>query len=93
MADRWLRALLAFVVPNPKLFRLSLIGAKLAGPFKALLPGRLKGMVAMVPASIPAAAAIDRPQVVAAEGKRLRRVALLTGCAQQVLRPDRESVG
>jgi len=88
LADRWLRALLAFVVPNPKLFRLSLIGAKLAGPFKALLPGRLKGMVAMAPASIPAAAAIDRPQVVAAEGKRLRRVALLTGCAQQVLRPE-----
>ncbi len=88
LADRWLRALLAFVVPNPGLFRWALIGAKLAGPFKALLPGRPKGMVAMAPASIPAAAAIDRPQVVAAEGKRLRRVALLTGCAQQVLRPE-----
>ncbi len=88
LADRWLRALLAAVVPNPGLFRWALRGAKLAGPLKALLPGRLKGMVAMAPASIPAAAAIDRPQVVTAQGKRLRRVALMTGCAQQVLRPE-----
>jgi glycolate oxidase iron-sulfur subunit len=92
LAERWLRALLAAVVPSPGLFRWALQGAKLAGPFKALLPGRLKGMVAMAPASIPAAAAIDRPQVIAAQGKykgkRLRRVALLTGCAQQVLRPE-----
>ncbi len=88
LADRWLRALLAAVVPNPGLFRWALFGAKLVGPFKALLPGRLKGMVAMAPATLPAAAAIDRPQVLKAEGKRLRRVALLTGCAQQVLRPE-----
>jgi len=87
LPDRLLRALLAFVVPNPGLFRWALTGAKLAGPLKALLPGRLKGMIAMAPASLPAASAIDRPQVLKAEGKRLKRVALMTGCAQQVLRP------
>jgi glycolate oxidase iron-sulfur subunit len=88
LADRLLREILARVLPNPRLFRLSLYGAKLAGPFKGLLPGRLKGMVGMVPKVIPKASAVDRPQVFAAEGPRRLRVALLNGCAQPVLRPD-----
>ena len=87
LPDRWLRELLARVVPNPNLFRWSLMGARLAGPFRALLPGRLKGMVGMAPPSIPPKSLKDRPQVFAAEGTRVKRVALMTGCAQQVLRP------
>ncbi len=87
LADRLLRRLLAFVVPNPSLFRLSLIGARLARPFRNLLPGRMKGMVAMAPDRIAAASAVDKPQVFPAEGSRRLRVALMTGCAQQVLRP------
>ncbi len=85
--ERLLRALLAVVLPRPGLFRLALVGARLARPFKGLLPGRLKGLVAMAPASVPGPSAMDRPQVFPAEGARQRRVALLTGCAQQVLRP------
>lgn len=87
LADRLLRALLSFVVPNPAIFRLSLIGAKFGRPFKGLLPGRLKGMIAMAPDKIPATFPGDRPQVFPAEGKRKMRVALMTGCAQKVLRP------
>ena len=87
LADRWLRALLAIVVPNPGLFRWSLRAARLAGPLRALLPGRLKGMVAMAPSTIPPKSPNDRPQVFAPEGARVKRVALMTGCAQQVLRP------
>ena len=34
-----LRAILAFVLPNAKLFRLSLLGARLARPFAGLMPG------------------------------------------------------
>ncbi len=86
--DRMLRALLAFVIPNPGVFRLSLMGAKLARPFARLLPGRLKGMVAMAPQSLPARSSVDRPQVFPALGERRKRVALMTGCAQQVLRPS-----
>ena len=85
--DRLLRALLAFVLPNPGVFRLSLMGAKLARPFARLLPGRLEGMVAMAPKSLPARSPMDRPQVFPALGQRRRRVALMTGCAQRVLRP------
>ncbi len=85
--ERMLRALLAFVVPSPGVFRLALRAAAFGRPFKAMLPGRLKGMIDMAPARVPAASAVDRPQVFEAEGKRLKRVALMTGCAQQVLRP------
>src|SRR3546814_5669535 len=52
-----------------------------------MLPGRLKGMVAMAPPSLPSPSPMDRPQVFAAEGARRKRVALLTGCAQRVLDP------
>ena len=52
------------------------------------MPGRLKGMVAMAPARLRGPASVDRPQVFAAEGPRRKRVALMTGCAQQVLRPE-----
>ena len=88
LADRLLREILARVLPNPRLFRLSLYGAWLARPFKGLLPGRLKGMVGMAPKAIPKASAVDKPQVFPAEGPRRLRVALLNGCAQPVLRPD-----
>lgn len=87
MAERWLRSLLAAVVPNPGLFRWALIGARMGRPFKALMPGRLKGMVGMAPSSIPQQSSMDRPQVFPAQGQRRKRVALMTGCAQQVLRP------
>jgi len=87
LPERLLREILALVLPRPGLFRLSLIGALFARPFARLLPGRLKNLVGMAPASIPGRSPVDRPQVFAAEGERRMRVALMTGCAQQVLRP------
>jgi glycolate oxidase iron-sulfur subunit len=87
-AERWLRRLLAFVLPRPDLFRLALIGARLAKPLGRWLPGRLKGMVAMAPGTVHGPAAHDRPRVFPAEGARRKRVALMTGCAQQMLAPE-----
>ena len=86
-AERLLRAVLAAVLPYPSRFRLALWGAWLARPFRTLMPGRLRGMVEMAPGRITAASSGDRPQVFAAQGPRRKRVALLTGCAQRVLRP------
>jgi glycolate oxidase iron-sulfur subunit len=88
LGDRLLRIFLAFVVPNPVIFRLSLIGARLARPFRLMFPDRLKEMIAMAPDTIPAASDFDAPQVFKVDGKRRMRVALLTGCAQKVLRPS-----
>ena len=87
-AERALRSLLALVLPRPWLFRLALIGAGLARPLAALLPGRLKGMVGLAPRTLPSPSPVDRPQVFAATGARRMRVALLQGCAQQVIAPS-----
>jgi glycolate dehydrogenase iron-sulfur subunit len=86
--DRLLRRLLQVVLPRPGLFRLSLLGAWLARPVAQLLPGRLGGLVRMAPRQLPAPSAVDRPQIFPAEGARRKRVALLNGCAQQVLAPQ-----
>jgi len=88
LPDRLLRRLLAAVLPYPGRFRLSLRLAQLARPFAALLPGRLKTMIALAPPHVPPASPVDRPQIFPAEGKRRARVALLSGCAQQVLKPE-----
>jgi glycolate oxidase iron-sulfur subunit len=45
-------------------------------------------MLALAPRRLPAPSAVDRPQVFKAEGTRRQRVALLSGCAQQVLAPE-----
>ncbi len=86
--ERLIRNMLALVVPRPLLFRLSLIGAWFAKPLAGLLPGHLRAMVALAPPSIPGPSPADRPQIFAAEGERRARVALLSGCAQQVLAPQ-----
>ncbi|MCH6587646.1 MAG: glycolate oxidase subunit GlcF [Proteobacteria bacterium] len=87
LGDRLLRDLIAWVVPNPTRFRLALTGAWFARPFAKALPRRLRAMVALAPAALPSPSPVDRPQVFPAEGARRARVALLTGCAQQVLAP------
>jgi glycolate oxidase iron-sulfur subunit len=86
--DRMLRLMLSRVIPNPALFRLALVGAWFARPFARQFPGRLKRMVGMAPARLKSPSWVDRPQTVPAEGPRRKRVALLNGCAQQVLDPD-----
>ncbi len=88
LADRLLRDLIAWVLPSPARFRLALAGAWFARPFARLLPRRLGAMLALAPKSLAAASPVDRPQVFPAEGARRGRVALLTGCAQQVLAPE-----
>jgi glycolate oxidase iron-sulfur subunit len=85
--ERLLRGLLGVVLPRPWLFRLALLGGALGRPLRALLPERLRVMLALAPARLPAPSAVDRPQVFQAEGPRRARVALLSGCAQQVLAP------
>ena len=90
--ERLLRNTLARVLPNPKLLRASLFGARLARPFARLLPagvffGRMRAMLELAPSRIPRASTAEKPATHAAVGVRRSRVALLTGCAQQVLDP------
>ena len=88
LPDRALRALLAAVLPRPRLFRLALRCAAPARPLARLLPGRLKTLLALAPRRLPKPAPEDRPQSFPARGARRARVALLAGCAQQALAPE-----
>ena len=88
LKDRLLRLLLAFVIPHPQRFRLALIGAMLAKPFAPLLPGALRAMLSMAPAWLKPVSPADAPQTFKAAGRRKKRVALLSGCAQRVLEPQ-----
>jgi glycolate oxidase iron-sulfur subunit len=96
--ERLLRAALAWVLPRPAWFRLSMILARLGRPLAGLLPAteaasaaptllrRIKAMLALAPASLPASGPAGG-SVFAPRGARRGRVALLQGCAQQVLAP------
>jgi len=97
LAERALRALLAWVLPRPGLFRASMVLARLARPLAALLPSpgsqpgptllrRIKAMLSLAPGTLPAAGPAAGSLFPAA-GVRRGRVALLQGCAQQVLAP------
>ena len=86
--DRFLRRVLAMVIPYPGRFRLSLRLARLGRPLKALMPdARLRAMLDMAPAALPKPSPNDRPQVFAVADRK-KRVALMTGCAQKALDTD-----
>ena len=87
--DRLLRWLLARLLPYPRRFRAALLGARIARPFRRVLPDqRLRAMLDMAPPKLPRPSMNDRPQVFAAQGTRRKRVALLIGCAQRTLNTD-----
>ncbi len=93
LPERWLRAMLGYILPRPTLFRLALIGAGLARPLSGLIPGqsmlaqRLRAMLSLAPAHLPPPSPMQTPQIHPAQGERKGRVLLMTGCAQQVLMP------
>ncbi|KIC11580.1 2-hydroxy-acid oxidase [Leisingera sp. ANG-M1] len=88
-SDRALRWLLAQILPYPTRFRLALMGAKLAKPFKGLLPdARLRAMLDMAPKTIPPVSRNDDPQSFTPAQPLRKRVALMTGCAQKALNTD-----
>ena len=96
--ERLLRAVLAFVLPRPRWFRAGMIMARFGRPFAALLPApsaasasptllrRIKAMLALAPNRLPKPGP-SGGSVFPALGERRGRVALLQGCAQQVLAP------
>ncbi|MBR7653108.1 glycolate oxidase subunit GlcF [Brucella oryzae] len=88
--NRFLRGVLAQVLPYPARFRAALKLAKLGKPFAPLMrkSDALKPMAAMLdlaPQNLPSAARIET--VSAAKGEKRGRVAILNGCAQPVLNP------
>lgn len=88
LSDRALRWVLARILPYPMRFRVALLGAKIARPFKRLVPdARLRAMLEMAPKRIPPVSRNDDPQTFAVPERKMR-VALMTGCAQKALDTD-----
>jgi glycolate oxidase iron-sulfur subunit len=86
--DRLLRGLLARVLPYPGRMRLAMLAARVARPLARLIPdARLRAMLALAPARLPAPHPAEEPQTHAAAAPRRARVALMTGCAQRALDP------
>lgn len=88
LSDRALRWLLARILPYPKRFRVAILGAWIARPFRALLPAKIRALVEFAPPSLPPVSRNDDAQVFRAIGIRKQRVALMTGCAQKALNTD-----
>ena len=88
--NRFLRGVLAQVLPYPGRFRLALQLAKLGRPFASLFrkSDTLRPVAAMLdlaPQHLPAHQPVDA--ISPAKGDKRGRVAILTGCAQPVLNP------
>ena len=94
-ADRAVRRLLGAVLPYRNRLRLALLGARIGKPLKPLLarlpgPGRrLAAMLDLAPLAIPPRSHAEPGRTLkgSAQQEKPRRVAMLTGCAQAVLRP------
>jgi glycolate oxidase iron-sulfur subunit len=88
--DRLMRALLAWLLPYPRRFRLALAAAPLGKPFAPLLrmigATRIAAMLRLAPWRLPRAASLGRVQP--AQGRRRGRAALLTGCVDPVVMPQ-----
>ncbi len=95
LPDRWLRTALARVLPNNGRLRWALWAARLARPFAGLVAAcglkPLAAMLRLAPARLPRGAATAGRRVVAAEGARKGRVALLSGCVGPVIKPSIEA--
>ncbi len=88
LAERLLRGLVAMIIPNPSRMRIALRAAYLARPASALLPRRLRHLLALAPRSLPTErASMQEALFLPAEGPATKTVAIILGCAQQVLAP------
>jgi glycolate oxidase iron-sulfur subunit len=91
LPERLLRRMLAMILPYPARFRPAMRLAGLVRGLAGLIPGqsmtakRLRAMLKLAPKTLPPAQPLG--SLYPAEGARRGRVALLAGCAQQVLDP------
>ena len=90
--ERLVRRVLAETIPYPDRFRKALALAGLARPFLPLIKWmglkEVAAMLELAPKEQPKDAAFVGPGTATTKAERRRRVILLAGCAQQVLRPD-----
>ena len=84
--DRLQRLMVLQTLPYPKRFRAAARLGRFARPLARALPASFSAMLELLPAQLPPPAPL--PAFYPAQGERRARVALLAGCAQQVLSPN-----
>ncbi len=84
--SKWRARALLRVLESPGLFRLAVLSGQLARHVSAIVPRAFHPMLRLLPSSLEPARPL--PQLVPAIGVRRARVALLSGCVQQVLSPE-----
>src|SRR5258708_25427870 len=84
--ERFRRFMAMQTIPFPERFRRALLFGRLSRMLRPFTPRALRPMLDLLPVSVPAQQ--YWPAVTPARGERRARVALLTGCAQQVPDPD-----
>jgi glycolate oxidase iron-sulfur subunit len=80
------RRMLLGTLPYPRRFRLAARLGRMARPLRRVTPAALRPMLELVPERLHKARPL--PAYYPARGERRGRVALLAGCAQQVLAPE-----
>ena len=89
MSDKVMRGMLAFVVPHARRFRIMIQLARLGRIFAPILPIQMRAALKKLPASLPKFDQIGaKTTVFPAQGKKIKRVVLLAGCAQRALDPE-----
>jgi glycolate oxidase iron-sulfur subunit len=84
--ERGRRRMLLSTLAYPRRFRLAARVGRLARPLRHVAPAALRPMLELIPDRLPRARPL--PALYPAQGPRRARVALLAGCAQQVLAPE-----
>jgi len=86
IGEKMRRFLASQTIPYPTRFRIAALTGRIARKLRPLVPSVFRPMIDLVPSSVPRAQRL--PRVAPAGGECRGRVALLAGCAQQVLDPD-----
>lgn len=86
LTEKLRRRMLLATLPHPARFRVAARAGALAKPLRRFLPSALRPMLELLPDNLPSAHRLE-PRYSPA-GTPRARIALLAGCAQQVLAPE-----
>ena len=86
--DRLFRNILSFVLPRPNVFLLMALLSKIVKPFSFLFPKFLRNALNLMPNKIPGKKIKEKKVYEVTNGKKVSRVALLTGCVQRIISPE-----
>ena len=85
--DKLLRNFLSITLPNIRYFKVASFFVKIGKPFSFLFPKKIKNMIGLMPTSFPKKL-LKNQEIYRAKGKKIARVALLTGCVQKEISPQ-----